>query len=134
MNGWDIYIDHLFGLSHIQADKVCIIGMDGGSWTSGNHPKAFKMSPSERETLAQHFKTKAFDALLDSGMSAEGTHYPVLTVDHNTVFGEQNEAGCLCVQCTKTAIVVAHSAEPKKTSTLNKAVGVIASYLESRGM
>ena len=34
---WDSYIDNIIAYSKNNADKACIIGKDGGKWTTDDH-------------------------------------------------------------------------------------------------
>ena len=48
--------------------------------------------------------------------------------------GKKKEFGAVTLQSSKTAIVIAHTAEGCQQGNANKAVAVIAEYLESLGM
>ena len=69
------------------------------------------------------------------GIHAEGTKYQFLRVeDEKLVLGKRKECGAITMQASKTAIVIAHTAEGCQQGNSNKGVAVIADYLESLGM
>ena len=69
------------------------------------------------------------------GIHAEGTKYQFLRVeDEKLVLGKKKEYGSITMQASKTAIVIAHTAEGCQQGNSNKGVAVIAEYLESLGM
>ncbi|XP_038058890.1 profilin-like [Patiria miniata] len=138
---WDSYIDNLIaqskdasGTTHV--DKACIIGLDGGAqWTTDNHPNALKLTQTERTHIASAFKSKNFTPFMTDGITAEGTKYNFLREeDGKKVYAKIRGQGALSLQVSKTAIVIAHCPEGLQQGNANKAVGVIAEYLESLGM
>lgn len=138
---WDSYIDNLCqqtkdasGTEH--CDKACIIGLDGGAaWTTAGHGKALKLSPEESAKIASCFKSKDFGPFMSGGIFAEGTKYQFLREeDGKLVLAKKKDCGSLSIQCSKTAIVVAHTKEGGQQGNSNKGVAVIADYLESLGM
>ncbi|ESO89381.1 hypothetical protein LOTGIDRAFT_183446 [Lottia gigantea] len=138
---WDSYIDNLIaqtkdssGAAH--ADKACIIGIDGGAaWTTNAAGAAFQISPQEGATVASCFKSKDFTPFQASGIVLGGVKYQFLrSEDGKLVLGKKKDHGGVTLQCSKTAIVIAHVAEGSQQGNVNKGVGVIAEYLESLGM
>lgn len=139
---WDSYIDNLIaqskdatGAPHV--DKVCIIGLDGGGmWTSLNHPNAFKLRRNEAEYIARCFKSKDFRPFTtNDGVHAEDVDYLFLReIDGNTVYAKNKGYGSVTLQSSKTAVVIAHCPEGSQQGNCNKAVCVIAEYLESMNM
>lgn len=138
---WDSYIDNLIGNSkdasgsaHI--DKACIIGLDGGAkWTTDAHPNALKLNPTESANIAKCFKSKDFSQLQSGGIHAEEIKYQFLREqDGKFAAGKKKDVGALSIQASKTAIVVAHCPEGGQQGTANKAVGIIADYLEGMNM
>ena len=70
-----------------------------------------------------------------SGIRIEETKYQFLRVeDEKLVLGKKKGSGAITLQASKTAIVIAHCPEGGQQGNTNKAVGVIADYLESLGM
>ena len=70
-----------------------------------------------------------------SGIHAEGVKYQFLRVEEDKlVLGKKKDNGAITLQCSKTAIVIAHTSEGAQQGNTNKGVGVIAEYLESLGM
>jgi len=138
---WDSYIDNLVaqskdaeGTEH--TDKACIIGLDGGApWTTAEHANAFKLQGTESVAIAQAFKNKDFSPLMCGGIHAEGVKYQFLREEENKiVLAKKKDHGAVTLQCSKTAIVIGHTKEGCQQGNTNKAVGVIADYLESLGM
>ena len=138
---WDSYIDNLIAQTkdsagNQHADKACIIGIDGGAkWTSDAHSNALVLEGNEGATLANAFKTKDFSTFMSNGVRVGGTKYQFLREEEGKlVLGKAKEKGSITLQCSKTAIVIAHTAEGSQQGNVNKGVAVIAEYLESSGM
>jgi len=138
---WDSYLTNLVaqskdneGAAHV--DKACIIGLDGGAkWTSDAAPEALKLSAEEGANVAKAFKAKDFNGFMAGGIHLVSTKYQFLRVeDNNVVYGKKKEKGAITMQSSKTAIVIAHCPEGSQQGNCNKAVGVIAEYLESLNM
>ncbi|OWF38799.1 profilin-like [Mizuhopecten yessoensis] len=138
---WDSYIDNLLAQSKdssgaAHADNACIIGLDGGSpWTTSGHAAAFKLDPEEGVKIAKCFKSKDFSGFMSSGIHCGKEKYQFLRVeDEKLVLGKKKDKGAITMQASKTAIVIAHCPEGGQQGVTNKAVAVIAEYLESLGM
>ncbi|XP_003383648.1 PREDICTED: profilin-like [Amphimedon queenslandica] len=138
---WDSYLDNLIGHSKdasgaAHVDKCCIIGLDGGAgWTTAGHANALKGSPTEFANIARAFKSKDFSVFQANGVRVEETKYQFLREeDGKTVYAKKKEHGALTMQASKTAIVIGHCPEGGQQGNTNKAVAVIAEYLESLGM
>ena len=140
MSTWDSYIDNLIeqskdqsGLAHVE--KACIIGLDGGAkWTSNQHPCGLKLTPNEAKTIAECFKKKDFTSFMVGGVHVEQDYYIFLReIDSKAVYAKRQFSG-VTLQASKTAIVVARTAEGMQQGNANKAVGVIADYLESMNL
>lgn len=138
---WDSYLDNLVaqtkdasGTAH--ADRCCIIGIDGGAaWTTAAHGCALKMTPTEAAGVARCFKSKDFTTFMTSGVRVEEVKYQFLREeDGKLVLAKKKGSGALSMQCSKTAIVIAHCPEGGQQGNTNKGVGVIADYLESMNM
>ena len=70
-----------------------------------------------------------------SGVMAEATKYQFLREEEGkTVYAKKKEQGAITMQASKTAIVIGHCPEGGQQGNTNKAVGVIAEYLESLNM
>ena len=93
------------------------------------------MQGTEGANIAKCFKNKDFSALMAGGIYVEGIKYQFLRAeDDKVVFGKKKEQGAITMQASKTAIVIAHTAEGCQQGNSNKGVAVIADYLESLGM
>lgn len=72
---------------------------------------------------------------MSSGVYADGNQYMFLrVVEDKNVLAKCKEFGCLTLQASKTAIIIARTAEGFQFDNVNKGVSVIAEYLESLGM
>lgn len=137
---WDSYIDNLIAQSKDQSgqahvDKACIIGLDGGAkWTTDQHPCALKLSPNEAKNIANCFKERDFTSFIEGGVSIE-QHYCIFLreIDSKVVYAK-GSCGGVTLQASKTAVVVARTAKGRQQGNANKAVGVIADYLESMNL
>ena len=72
---------------------------------------------------------------MSTGIRIEGEKYNFLRVeDDKVVLAKKKGMGAITLQASKTAIVIAHCPEGGQQGNTNKAVGVIADYLESLNM
>jgi len=131
---WDSYIDNLLGHANGMADKGCIIGIDGSMWTTSAHANNMNLSADEAAKIGKAFGAKDFSVFQAGGVFAEGVKYNFLRSMDNLALAKKKDYGALSMQCSKTAVVIAHTAEGQQQGDCNKAVGVIAEYLESLGM
>ena len=135
---WDSYIDNIMGHSKLgdtcQIDKACIIGLDGSQWTSDGHACALVLSDEERKKIASEAAKGQNHGFAVSGIKAGGTKYQFLRFDERVFLGKKKGEGSITLQTSKTAVIIAHTYEGGQQGTSNKAVGVIADYLESLGM
>ena len=58
----------------------------------------------------------------------------ILRGEGNLALGKKKDYGALTLQSSLTAVVIGHTAEGQQQGNVNKAVAVIAEYLESLGM
>ncbi|NEO35629.1 MAG: DNA primase [Moorea sp. SIOASIH] len=138
---WDSYIDNLIAQSKdangtVHVDRASIIGLDGGAkWTTDAHPHALKLNSDESTNIAKIFKSKDFTGFMTGGISIEGQKYQFLREeDGKVVYGKQKDFGAVTLQASKTAIVIGHCPEGGQQGNANKAVAVIAEYLEGMNM
>lgn len=93
-----------------------------------------QLMPTEAANIARCFKSKDFTAFMTDGIYAEGTRHIFLReLDGKTVYGKSG-VGAITLQASKTAIIIAHTTKDCQQGNTNKAVGVIADYLESINM
>jgi len=131
---WDSYIDNLIGHSNGSTDKVAIISLtDGSSWTSHTHPSAMKVSPAEGKTIAIAVANEDSNAFIN-GVHIEGLKYQFLRMNDGILLAKKKDSGSITMQKSKTAIVISHTAEGKQPGDSNKAVAIIAEYLEGNLM
>jgi len=137
---WDSYLDNLCEQSNdstgkAHCNKAAIISLDGGaSWTSPNHPNGLQLSRTEGEKIASMMKSGDFSSAQANGIVLEGVKYLFLREDGKVAFAKKKDQGAITIQKSKTAVVIGHTAEGCQQGNTNKAVGVIADYLESIGM
>jgi len=131
---WDSYIDNLIGHSQESTDKVAIIGLDGSMWTTSGHPKAICLSAGESQTIGKVMKTQDYSSFQANGIHIEGIKYQYLKEDDNVVLGKKKDNGAITMQKSKTAVVIGHTVEGGQPGSTNKAVGIIADYLETMNM
>lgn len=137
---WDSYLDNLVwqsndssGMAH--CDRAAIISLDGGSsWTTSIHPHSIQLKPAEGEKIAQMMKSGDFSSAQANGIVLEGVKYQFLREDDNVVLAKKKDYGAITIQKSKSAVVIGHTREGGQQGNTNKAVSVIADYLESVGM
>ena len=96
---------------------------------------SLQLQGSEGPRIAGCFKSKDFTAFMVDAVYAEGTRYQFLKEDDGkTVYAKKKGNGAITIQASKTAIVIAHTAEGCQQGNTNKGVAVIAEYLESMNM
>ena len=72
---------------------------------------------------------------MTSGIRAEGEKYQFLREeDKKIVYAKKKGQGAITLQASKTAIVIGHCPEGGQQGNTNKAVAVIAEYLEGMNM
>jgi len=134
MAGWDAYIDNLISHSKGNCDKVAIVGLNGAYWTTADGPKSLAMEAAEVTVIAQQLANDNEEHFQVNGIKCGGIKYQFLRRDESTYYGKKKDQGCVTLQKTKTAIVVAHTKEGAQVGDVNKAVNIICEYLESSGM
>lgn len=116
-------------------DKGQIISLDGGAtWITPNYPGSLQITRVEGEKIAYAMKNSDFTDLQANGIFLEGVKYQFLREDSKVCFAKRKEYGSITIQKSKSAVVIGRTPEGKIQGNSNKAVGVIADYLESIGM
>ncbi len=69
-----------------------------------------------------------------NGVFAEGKRYQFLRQDGRVAFAKAKGIGALTIQKSKSAVIIGHTKEGSQQGNTNKAVAIIADYLESVGM
>lgn len=131
---WDSYIDNLLGHGGGHCDMACIIGIDGSKWTTDSHAAALKITAAEAATVGRAMGSGDMAPFQASGIVVAGTKYQFLRGDEGIALGKKKDQGAITLQKSKTAVVLGHTKEGGSQGNVNKAVGVIAEYLESLGM
>lgn len=137
---WDSYIDNLIAhtkdsTGSANADKACIIGLDGSKWTTDGAAQAIKITAAEAATIGKAFKSRDFSPFMSSGVTVEGIKYQFLREEDNKlVLAKKKDQGALTLQTSKTGVVIGHTKEGGQQGNTNKGVATIAEYLESLNM
>ena len=133
---WDSYIDWLLAYSGGSADKAAIIGKDGYLWTTGGHASSLKITALEAAVIGRVFSSgRDLTPFITNGVVAEGVKYQFLRrVDGKLVTAKKKDYGALSLQASNTAVVIAHTKEGGFQGNTDKAVAVMAEYLESMGL
>jgi len=131
--GWDAYVDNLIGHSSGNCDLAALIGLNGQAWTTPGANR-LNISDEERTTIATALSTEKEDVFQTNGIRVGGVKYQFLRKDENAYYGKKKDQGCITLQKTKQAIVIAHTIEGKQVGNVNKAVNIICEYLEGLGM
>ncbi|XP_063716658.1 profilin-like [Symsagittifera roscoffensis] len=134
---WDGYIDSVLGAANVastNADKAAIIGQDGSIWTTAYGGKGMQILAPEAAALGKAMKTKDFSPLQASGIMLETVKYQFLREeDGKLIQGKKKDHGAVTCAASKTAIVIAHTAEGQQAGESTKAAVSIAEYLEGMG-
>ena len=130
----DSEVDHLLELGGGHTDKGAIIGLDGSKWTTDGANINLKVSPAEAVVIGRAFESGDFTTLQSGGLKLEGLQYQFLRGDDDVVLAKKKDHGAITMQKTKKAIVIGHTKEGGSQGNTNKAVAIIAEYLESLGM
>ncbi len=94
-----------------------------------------QLQGTEGAAIGRCFKSRDFTAFMTGGVMAEGVKYQFLREeDKKIMYAKKKGLGSITLQSSKTAIVIAHCSEGSQQGNVNKAVGVIADYLESMNM
>jgi profilin len=137
---WDSYLDNLVAQSNdstgkAHCDKAAIISLDGGaSWTTPNHPHGIQLTLAEGQKIAQMMKSGDFSSAQANGIVLGGVKYQFLREDGKVAFAKKKDCGAITIQKSKSAVVIGHTSEGSQQGNTNKAVNLIAEYLESVGM
>lgn len=136
---WNDYIDNLIAQSKgcsgkANIDKACIIGLENGNtWTTQETPHVLRLTPEEGRIIAQCFRKKDFTGFSrDVHVEDEGYIF-IRDIDNKMVLARRGKGG-ITMQASKRAVVIAHTREGGQQGITNKAVAVIADYLESVNM
>ncbi|KAL4232425.1 hypothetical protein ACF0H5_009992 [Mactra antiquata] len=128
---WNGYIDTIMGHANNNADYACIIGKDGIPWTNAEHAKQLKLSTDEAKFISECFAKEDFTPMTTKGIWCDGVKYQFLRdIEKKLVVAKKKDHGAISIQCSKTAIVIAHTKEGGQQGECNKGVGIIAEYLE----
>ena len=126
-----MYIDNVIGHSKGQTDKVAIIGLNGAKWTTDAHPASLKISLAEARVIGMGVNDDDEDTFQTKGVLVEGIKYQFLRKDENNYYAKKKDQGYISMIKTKTAVIIAHTKEGGDVGETNRAVGVVADYLES---
>jgi len=133
---WDGYIDSVLGGAKGHADKACIIGLNGGPWTTSAHAANINLQGTEASTIAGAMNSGDYTTFQSGGIIIEGQKYRFLRgdPDEGLVLGKLKENGAITIQKSETAIVMGHTAEGKQQGETNTGVKGIVDYLKGMNM
>jgi len=133
---WDSYIDSTLGQAKGNADKACIIGLNGAAWTTSAHASNLNLQGTEAQTIAAVMSSGDYSPFHANGIVIGGLKYKFLREDKDEylVLGKLKENGAITIQKTETAILIAHTAEGKQHGDTNTGVQAIVTYLKGLNM
>jgi len=133
---WDGYIDSVLGSAKGHADRACIIGLNGGPWTTAGHASNINLQGTEAQTIATSMSSGDYSTFQASGILIEGQKYRFLRGDteEGLVLGKLKENGAITIQKSETAIVIGHTAEGKQQGETNTGVKAVVDYLKGLNM
>jgi len=133
---WDGYIDSILGGAKGNADKACIIGLNGGPWTTSAHASNINLQGTEAQNIAAAMNSGDYSSLQSGGIFVEGQKYRFLRGDNDEglVLGKLKDNGAITIHKSETAVVIGHTAEGKQQGDTNTGVKVIVDYLKGMNM
>jgi len=144
MSAWDLYIDTTVNYCKNSCDQAVIIGLDGVIWTPwcdecGNaktdaKSNILRITPVEAKRIADVIRTGNDGEFSTKGIVAGSVKYQFLRSDEGTTYyAKKKDHGCLTLQKTKSAVVIAHTCEGSQVGDVNQGVAKICDYLEGNG-
>ena len=121
---WDSYIDNLIAQSQSQIDQAAIVGLNGGKWTTDNHPNVFslirllcpalrllrivvwsyqalKLNPEEMSTLCSNLNNLSY--FQQHGVLIDSVKYQYLRGEPGgQILGKKKGLGGITVQPSKS--------------------------------
>jgi len=133
---WDGYIDSILGGAKGNADKACIIGLNGGPWTTAAHASNINLVGTEAQTIGAAMSSGDYTPFQASGVIIGGEKYRFLRGDaeEGLVLGKLKDQGSITIQKSETAVVIAHTMEGKQQGDTNTGVKAIVDYLKGMNM
>jgi len=133
---WDGYIDSILGGAKGNADKACIIGLNGGPWTTSAHASNINLQGTEAQNIAAAMNSGDYSSLQSGGIFVEGQKYRFLRGDNDEglVLGKLKDNGAITIHKSETAVVIGHTAEGKQQGDTNTGVKAIVDYLKGMNM
>lgn len=133
---WDGYIDSILGGAKGNADKACIIGLNGGPWTTAAHASNLNLQGAEAQTIAAAVSSGDYTTFQANGILIGGEKYRFLRGDNDEglVLGKLKDNGAITIQKSETAIVISHTAEGKQQGETNTGVKAVVDYLKGMNM
>lgn len=133
---WDGYIDSILGGAKGSADQACIIGLNGGPWTTAAHANNLNLQGTEAQTIAGAMNSNDFTTFQANGIMIAGQKYRFLRSDpdEGLVLGKLKDSGSITIQKSDTAVVMGHTAEGKQQADTNIGVKAIVDYLKGMNM
>jgi len=133
---WDGYVDSILGNAKGNADRACIIGLNGAPWTTAAHASHLNLQGTEAQTIGAAFSSGDMTTFQANGILIGGEKYRFLREDKDEglVLGKLKENGAITMQKSETAIIIAHTLEGKQQGDTNTGVQAIVTYLKGMNM
>ena len=93
----------------------------------------WQISPDESKKIVNCYKKNDFSLFMSTGVYVGGTKYQFLRQEGKAVYAKKKEHGAVTLQSTTKTIIVAHCPEGGQQGDMNRAVGIVAEYLEGLG-
>ena len=136
---WDAEIDSFVDKLRPNADKACIVGLDGTMWTTGDHEKNLKLSPVEAGNIAAIVKEDDKSLERRGFVKVEGVIYDyveIVDTDNKTILFKKNRSGWITLTKTEKAVLVVHAVEDVHWGMIENVVSnveEVADHIEHLG-
>jgi len=133
---WDGYIDSILGGSKGNADKACIVGLNGAPYTSSAHASNLNLTGTEGADIGRCMGSDDYTAFQANGIYIGGQKYRFLRGDteEGLVLGKLKDNGAITIQKSNTTYVIGHTEEGKQQAGTNEGVKSVVDYLKGLNM
>jgi len=133
---WDGYVDSILGGAKGNADRACIIGLNGVPWTTAAHANHLNLQGNEAQTIGAAFTSGDVSTFQAGGIFIGGEKYRFLREDKDEglVLGKLKDNGAITMQKSETAVIIAHTIEGKQHGDTNTGVKTVVDYLKGMNM
>jgi len=135
---WDSYVDNVISHAGGHVTQACILGLNGSVWTPKTKDSILNISQAEATAIGRvmSMKSGVGDAFAGTGIVVDGTKYMFLRDldgDGKIILGKKQGKGAVTMQSTAQGVIIAFVPEGSQQGEANKAVDIVAKYLESVG-